>query len=357
MTSMPSSAPVATVFGGSGFIGRYVTQRLARAGWRVRVAVRRPDEAYFVRPYGVVGQVEPVQANIRDDASTRRAVARRRRRGQLRRHPGRERQAELRGGGRRGRRPRRPPRRRGGRRRGWSTSRPSAPTPTAPASTPAPRPTARPRCAPPSPRAVILRPVDRLRHRGPVLQPLRRHGAHLAGAARDRRPTPASSRSTSTTSPPPPPWRRPPTSAPASTSSAARRSPSFRELMQRMLAIIRAPPPDRGRCRFGLARAPGPRLRLPRSASPAASSPTPSSPATRWRCSRRDNVVAPGARGFAELGIAPDRDGRGARELPLRLPRRTASTPSSRNPRRGSGPDVGAASRWRSPSSSACSRG
>ena len=74
MTSMPSSTPVATVFGGSGFIGRYVTQRLARAGWRVRVAVRRPDEAYFVRPYGVVGQVEPVQANIRDDASTRRAV-------------------------------------------------------------------------------------------------------------------------------------------------------------------------------------------------------------------------------------------------------------------------------------------
>jgi NADH dehydrogenase len=68
-------APIATVFGGSGFIGRYVTQRLARAGWRVRVAVRRPNEALFVRTYGVVGQVEPVQANIRDDASTRRAIA------------------------------------------------------------------------------------------------------------------------------------------------------------------------------------------------------------------------------------------------------------------------------------------
>ena len=69
------TVPVVTIFGGSGFIGRYVAQRMARAGWRVRVAVRRPDEAYFVRPYGVVGQVEPVQANIRDEASTRRAIA------------------------------------------------------------------------------------------------------------------------------------------------------------------------------------------------------------------------------------------------------------------------------------------
>jgi NADH dehydrogenase len=68
-------APLVTVFGGSGFIGRHVTQRLARAGCRVRVAVRRPNEALFVRPYGVVGQVEPVQANVRDDASTRRAIA------------------------------------------------------------------------------------------------------------------------------------------------------------------------------------------------------------------------------------------------------------------------------------------
>jgi NADH dehydrogenase len=48
---------------------------MARAGWRVRVAVRRPNEANFVRPYGVVGQVEPIQANIRDEASTRAAIA------------------------------------------------------------------------------------------------------------------------------------------------------------------------------------------------------------------------------------------------------------------------------------------
>jgi NADH dehydrogenase len=58
-----------TIYGGSGFVGRYVARRMAKAGWRVRVAVRRPNEALFVRTYGVVGQVEPVLCNIRDDAS------------------------------------------------------------------------------------------------------------------------------------------------------------------------------------------------------------------------------------------------------------------------------------------------
>lgn len=71
---MSSSAPIVTIFGGSGFVGRYVARRMAKAGWRVRVAVRRPNEALFVRTYGVVGQVEPLQANIRDEASTRRAI-------------------------------------------------------------------------------------------------------------------------------------------------------------------------------------------------------------------------------------------------------------------------------------------
>ena len=60
-----------TIHGGSGFVGRYVTQRMAAAGWRVRVAVRRPNEAMHVKPYGVPGQVEPVFCNIRDDASVR----------------------------------------------------------------------------------------------------------------------------------------------------------------------------------------------------------------------------------------------------------------------------------------------
>ncbi|WP_273523740.1 complex I NDUFA9 subunit family protein [Rhodosalinus sediminis] len=64
-------AQLVTIFGGSGFIGRYIARRMAQEGWRVRVAVRRPNEAIFVRTYGVVGQVEPVFANIRDDASVR----------------------------------------------------------------------------------------------------------------------------------------------------------------------------------------------------------------------------------------------------------------------------------------------
>ncbi|MGH1330163.1 MAG: complex I NDUFA9 subunit family protein [Paracoccaceae bacterium] len=60
-----------TIYGGSGFVGRYIARRMAKAGWRVRVAVRRPNEAMFVKPYGTVGQVEPVFCNIRDDASVR----------------------------------------------------------------------------------------------------------------------------------------------------------------------------------------------------------------------------------------------------------------------------------------------
>ena len=63
-----------TIYGGSGFVGRYIARRMAKEGWRVRVAVRRPNEAIFVRPYGVVGQVEPVFCNIRDDASVRAAM-------------------------------------------------------------------------------------------------------------------------------------------------------------------------------------------------------------------------------------------------------------------------------------------
>lgn len=63
-----------TIYGGSGFVGRYIARQMAQAGWRVRVAVRRPNEALFVKTYGVVGQVEPVLCNIRDDASVRRAM-------------------------------------------------------------------------------------------------------------------------------------------------------------------------------------------------------------------------------------------------------------------------------------------
>lgn len=60
---------LATVIGGSGFVGRHVVRALARNGWRVRAAVRRPDLAGFLQPMGVVGQIHPVQANLRYPAS------------------------------------------------------------------------------------------------------------------------------------------------------------------------------------------------------------------------------------------------------------------------------------------------
>lgn len=63
-----------TIYGGSGFVGRYIARRLAKEGWRIRVAVRRPNEALFLKPYGAVGQIEPVACNIRDDASVRAAM-------------------------------------------------------------------------------------------------------------------------------------------------------------------------------------------------------------------------------------------------------------------------------------------
>jgi NADH dehydrogenase len=66
---------LATVFGGSGFIGRYVVQRLAKQGWMVRAAVRRPDEALFLKPLGDVGQITPIAANIRHQGSVEAAVA------------------------------------------------------------------------------------------------------------------------------------------------------------------------------------------------------------------------------------------------------------------------------------------
>lgn len=71
---MSARPQIVTIFGGSGFVGRYIARRMAKEGWRVRVAVRRPNEAIFVRPYGVVGQVEPILANIRDDASVQSAI-------------------------------------------------------------------------------------------------------------------------------------------------------------------------------------------------------------------------------------------------------------------------------------------
>ncbi len=63
-----------TIYGGSGFVGRYIARRLAQEGWRIRIACRRPNEALFIRPYGAVGQIEPVLCNIRNEASVRAAM-------------------------------------------------------------------------------------------------------------------------------------------------------------------------------------------------------------------------------------------------------------------------------------------
>lgn len=63
-----------TVFGGTGFVGRQVVRALAKKGLRIRVASRRPGRGYRLRMLGDVGQIEVVQANIRDEASVARAL-------------------------------------------------------------------------------------------------------------------------------------------------------------------------------------------------------------------------------------------------------------------------------------------
>jgi len=68
-------ARLVTIFGGSGFLGRHLTQALAKRGWRVRAAVRRPDLAGHLQPLGMVGQIHAVQANLRYPDSVARAVA------------------------------------------------------------------------------------------------------------------------------------------------------------------------------------------------------------------------------------------------------------------------------------------
>jgi NADH dehydrogenase len=65
---------IVTVFGGSGFLGRHVVRALCRQGWRVKVACRRPHLAGDVKLAGDVGQVQLVQANVRNRASISRAL-------------------------------------------------------------------------------------------------------------------------------------------------------------------------------------------------------------------------------------------------------------------------------------------
>lgn len=74
MTAIPNSDMLVTIFGASGFLGRHVVRALARDGYRIRAAVRRPDLAFHLQPLGRVGQIHAVQANIRHPASVEAAV-------------------------------------------------------------------------------------------------------------------------------------------------------------------------------------------------------------------------------------------------------------------------------------------
>lgn len=76
MASLSPSGKLVTVFGGSGFIGRHVVGALAKRGYRIRVAVRRPDLAGHLQPLGAVGQIHAIQANLRYRWSVDRAVER-----------------------------------------------------------------------------------------------------------------------------------------------------------------------------------------------------------------------------------------------------------------------------------------
>jgi uncharacterized protein YbjT (DUF2867 family) len=74
MTFRDIQDTLVTVYGGSGFLGRHVVRALARRGYRIRVAVRRPDLAGHLQPLGRVGQIHAVQANLRNEASVQAAA-------------------------------------------------------------------------------------------------------------------------------------------------------------------------------------------------------------------------------------------------------------------------------------------
>ncbi len=74
MTTITQTPKLVTIFGGSGFVGRHTVRALAKRGYRIRVAVRRPDLAGHLQPLGNVGQIQAVQCNLRVRWSVDRAV-------------------------------------------------------------------------------------------------------------------------------------------------------------------------------------------------------------------------------------------------------------------------------------------
>ena len=63
-----------TVFGGSGFLGRHTVRALARAGFRIKVATRHPNRAFFLRPLGAVGQIDFIKCDVADEEAVARAM-------------------------------------------------------------------------------------------------------------------------------------------------------------------------------------------------------------------------------------------------------------------------------------------
>lgn len=71
---MNNLTKTATIFGGTGFIGRQIVRELALKGYAVRVATRVPEKAYFLKPCGAVGQISAVACDYRDQKSIDKAV-------------------------------------------------------------------------------------------------------------------------------------------------------------------------------------------------------------------------------------------------------------------------------------------
>lgn len=74
MTAKSNDDTLVTIYGGSGFLGRHLVRALAKRGYRIRVAVRRPELGFHLQPLGKVGQIHAVQANIRDARSVEAAA-------------------------------------------------------------------------------------------------------------------------------------------------------------------------------------------------------------------------------------------------------------------------------------------
>ncbi|MGH6790061.1 MAG: complex I NDUFA9 subunit family protein [Pseudolabrys sp.] len=74
MPARSKSETLITVYGGSGFLGRHAVRALAKRGYRIRVAVRRPDLANHLQPLGRVGQIHAVQTNVRHPQSVEAAA-------------------------------------------------------------------------------------------------------------------------------------------------------------------------------------------------------------------------------------------------------------------------------------------